>query len=165
MSNFDLCMHTRLHCSYMYVFIIMHTQTHVTYIHSGCYLGIYAGLGLSQALLVLLGAFTLALAAIFASRTLHKNMLKNILRSPMSFFDTVPLGRILNRFSGDIYIIDEVIPRSIRSFIFTFFTVISTIIVILVATPIFAVVILPLGVFYVLIQVRSLSVYVYRYYL
>ena len=80
-------------------------------------------------------------------------MLANIMRSPMSFFDTTPLGRILNRFSKDIYLIDEVVPRSIRSFIWTFLSVLSTIIVIVIATPIFAVVIVPLGIFYFLVQV------------
>jgi ABC-type multidrug transport system fused ATPase/permease subunit len=51
---------------------------------------------------------------VFASTTIHDNMLANILYAPMSFFDTTPLGRILNRFSRDMYTIDETIPDSIR---------------------------------------------------
>ena len=90
-------------------------------------------------------------------------MLKNILRSPMSFFDTTPLGRVLNRFSKDIYTIDEVIPRSIRMFLFTLFRIISALLVIVIATPTFAIVIIPLGVFYLMVQVTWIigdSVYV-----
>lgn len=128
----------------------IHTHTHT----SGCYLGIYGALGISQALFVLFSSFSLAMASIFASRTLHNRMLANILRSPMSFFDTTPLGRILNRFSKDIYLIDEVVPRSMRMFIWTLLNVLSTIIVIVIATPIFAVVIVPLGILYFLVQVR-----------
>ena len=123
--------------------------------YSGCYLGIYSGLGAAQALLVFFGVFALAIAAIFASRTLHAKMLKNILRSPMSFFDTTPLGRVLNRFSKDVYVIDEVIPGSARAFLFTFFSVLSSLVVIVVTTPIFIIAIIPLGIFYFLVQVSS----------
>ena len=122
---------------------------------SGCYLGVYAGLGVSQAVFVLIGALSLALAGIFASRKLHTKLLSNVLRSPMSFFDTTPLGRVLNRFSKDIYVIDEVVPRSISMFLMTSFSVLNTLVVIMVATPTFIIVILPLGVFYFLVQVRK----------
>lgn len=78
----------------------------------------------------------------------------------MSFYDTTPTGRVLNRFSKDIYTIDETIPRSVRAFIGTFFSVISTIFVISFATPLFMIVILPLLVFYLLIQVCNMDMYI-----
>jgi ABC-type multidrug transport system fused ATPase/permease subunit len=37
-----------------------------------------------------------------ASRLLHDGMLACVLHSPMSFFDTTPLGRIVNRFSKGV---------------------------------------------------------------
>ena len=80
----------------------------------GEFLGVYAALGLCQALMVLVGAFCLALGAYKASQTLHEKLLYSILRSPMSFFDTTPLGRILNRFSKDVYIIDQTLPWTVR---------------------------------------------------
>ena len=47
-----------------------------------------------------------------ASRKLHERMAYAIFRSPMSFFETTPTGRILNRFSSDIYRVDEVLART-----------------------------------------------------
>ena len=35
------------------------------------------------------------------ARAFHRKLLANLLRLPMSFFDTTPLGRVLNRFSKD----------------------------------------------------------------
>ncbi|MFH4984620.1 hypothetical protein AB6A40_011329 [Gnathostoma spinigerum] len=59
---------------------------------------IYASLGLGQAIFVSFGAVVMALGMVHASRYLHELILKNILKSPMIFFDVTPLGRILNRF-------------------------------------------------------------------
>lgn len=75
----------------------------------------------------------------------------------MSFFDTTPLGRILNRFSKDIYNIDEVIPKSIDDFLSALLMVVSVVLVVSITTPVFIVVILPLGIFYWFIQVWSLT--------
>lgn len=37
-----------------------------------------------------------------AASALHDKLFKTLLLSPMRFFDTTPLGRILTRFSKDI---------------------------------------------------------------
>ena len=97
----------------------------------------------------------LAVAVIFASKTLHNKLLKNILRSPMSFFDITPVGRVLNRFSHDIFIIDTVIPEKINYFLYRFIAALRILLVIVVTIPIFAIVIIPLGTFYLLVQVRN----------
>ena len=36
------------------------------------------------------------------SKKIHKLMILNVMRSPMSFFDVTPSGWILNRFSKDM---------------------------------------------------------------
>lgn len=128
-------------------------ETHNSSLHDlSYYLGVYAALGLGQGVMVMFGSFVMAVGAIKAARLLHKHLLTNILRSPMSFFDTTPLGRIINRFSKDVYFIDETIPRSLRMFLSMTFSVLSTVVVISYSTPIFLAVVLPLTIVYVLTQ-------------
>ncbi|NXF74755.1 MRP3 protein, partial [Sclerurus mexicanus] len=115
-------------------------------------IGVYAALGLLQGLIVLICSFTLAMGGINAARTLHAALLENKFHTPQSFYDTTPTGRIINRFSKDIYVIDEVIPPTILMFLGTFFTSLSTMIVIIASTPLFAVVIVPLAVLYFFVQ-------------
>lgn len=47
------------------------------------------------------------------STWMHKNMFNKILYSPMRFFNQNPSGRILNRFSKDLGILDELIPLTL----------------------------------------------------
>ncbi|XP_068990929.1 multidrug resistance-associated protein 1 isoform X6 [Neodiprion pinetum] len=116
------------------------------------YLGVYGGLGLGQAIFTLAASFSLALGSIIASITLHEVMLSNSMKSPLSFFDQTPMGRILNRFGKDVDIIDNTLPNNFRSWIQTFFSAVGTVVAICYSTPLFAVVILPIGVVYYFVQ-------------
>ncbi|XP_061102942.1 ATP-binding cassette sub-family C member 12-like [Conger conger] len=64
-----------------------------------------------------------------ASSTIHENMLKQVLRSPMSFFDTTPIGRTISRFSMDQQEIDYntpfVMSDVVQSYTDTFFQLTS----------------------------------------
>jgi ABC-type multidrug transport system fused ATPase/permease subunit len=48
---------------------------------------------------LLVTSLIFAIGCLRAARDLHNKLLNNVLRLPMAFFDTTPLGRILNRFS------------------------------------------------------------------
>ncbi|XP_076819735.1 multidrug resistance-associated protein 1-like [Clavelina lepadiformis] len=115
-------------------------------------LAIYGVLGASNTIFVLSSSFAGTYGSVAASTLLHSKLLNNLLKAPMSFFDTTPLGRILNRFSKDIYVIDEVIPRGSRSFLRTFFMNLSIFVVIIYSTPIFATVALPVVILYWFVQ-------------
>lgn len=57
----------------------------------------------------LLGTFRyyfIFIGSIRASRTLFNELSYTVLRTPLRWIDTVPLGRILNRFTGDFAIVD-----------------------------------------------------------
>ncbi|CAN9508890.1 unnamed protein product [Ophioblennius macclurei] len=126
--------------------------TNQTKEHVDMRVGVYAALGIAQGVLVMMSSFTLAMGNIGAARKLHANLLDNKLRTPQSFFDTTPIGRLVNRFSKDIYVIDEALPSTVLMFLGTFFVSLSTMIVIISTTPIFAVVIVPLMFVYVFVQ-------------
>ncbi|XP_010618468.1 canalicular multispecific organic anion transporter 2 isoform X1 [Fukomys damarensis] len=115
-------------------------------------LGVYATLGLLQGVLVMLAAFTMAMGAVQAARLLHHTLLQNKMRSPQSFYDTTPSGRILNRFSKDIHVIDEVLAPNVLLLLNIFHITLSTLLVIMASTPLFTVVIVPLAVLYIFVQ-------------
>lgn len=70
-------------------------------------LAVYGALGFSHNLLYFGGWIALAIGSAASSVTLHKQLLDRIMKSPQSFFDTTPLGRIVNRFSKDMNTIDS----------------------------------------------------------
>merc|ERR1711971_1204711 len=72
-------------------------------------------------------------------KTLHSKMLSNILRNPLSFFDTTPQGRILNRFGKDVDVLDTTMAMLIRGWITCLLAVISTFLIISYTTPLFLV--------------------------
>jgi ABC-type multidrug transport system fused ATPase/permease subunit len=61
------------------------------------YIQIYLGTGMCQLVIVMIGSFMLVVAVIKSSGAMHNRAFISVLRSPMSFFDTTPVGRILNR--------------------------------------------------------------------
>ncbi|OCT93914.1 multidrug resistance-associated protein 1 isoform X2 [Xenopus laevis] len=115
-------------------------------------LGVYGLLGFVQGVLVCYGAYVVTRGTICASRSLHNQMLDNILHLPLQFFETTPMGQVLNRFTKDVYVIDERFHYYLRTWLNCMLDVLGTIIVIVCATPLFILAVVPLGFLYLLIQ-------------
>ncbi|KAI4254372.1 MAG: hypothetical protein LQ352_003132 [Teloschistes flavicans] len=119
----------------------------------GKYIGIYFAFGIGSAGLAVIQTLILWIfCSIEASRKLHERMAYAIFRSPMSFFETTPTGRILNRFSSDIYRVDEVLARTFNMLFVNTARAIYTLVLIAASTPVFVALIFPLGAVYFYIQ-------------
>ncbi len=75
------------------------------------------------ALSVLLSSLLQTRGMIAASKYVHSFMLTHTLQAPLKFFDSTPVGRIVNRFGKDIDTIDNTLPQIIRSWLTCFFGV------------------------------------------
>ncbi|XP_064172603.1 multidrug resistance-associated protein 1 [Anguilla rostrata] len=115
-------------------------------------LGVYGALGLSQGLSVFFYSISVSFGGILASRYLHQTMLYQVLRSPMAFFERTPSGNLVNRFAKEMDTIDSVIPNIIKMFLGSMFNVLGSCVIILLATPLVAVIIPPVGLLYFFVQ-------------
>ncbi|XP_057660508.1 multidrug resistance-associated protein 1 isoform X6 [Diorhabda carinulata] len=116
------------------------------------YLGVYGALGLGQATGIIFGTVIFALGSLNAATTLHRFVLSNVIKLPMTFFDVTPIGRILGRFSNDIDVVDSRLPMTVSSIMGNIFRVVGTLAVISYSTPIFILVIIPLCIIYYFMQ-------------
>ncbi|GIY89244.1 hypothetical protein CEXT_676372 [Caerostris extrusa] len=99
------------------------------------HLSVYAGLVLIVFLLSLVRTTGFFHMCMKASRTLHNKMFRCVLRSPVSFFDSNPVGRILNRFSKDVGVIDETMPLAALDAVIIFCTLFGIICVVAIIEP------------------------------
>ncbi|KZZ87494.1 ABC transporter, transmembrane domain, type 1 [Ascosphaera apis ARSEF 7405] len=116
----------------------------------GQYMGLYAGLAAAQCLLMFTLSTTISLSTTNASRKMYAQAMERVLRAPMGFFDTTPLGRITNRFSKDIATMDNELTDTVRMAFLTVSMIISIIILIIVVFHWFALALVPLLILFTL---------------
>ena len=86
-------------------------QTSTEEQRSGKNTAIYAGMVSAVLVFAMLRAFLFYYVSLRSSEQLHDRMTLSILKAPVLFIDTNPVGRILNRFSKDVGSMDEVLPN------------------------------------------------------
>ncbi|KAJ6471750.1 ABC protein [Mycena vitilis] len=94
------------------------------------YQTLYALLGIAQAIFTYLLGISMDIFAVQVSKNLHRDAIVNVFHAPMSFFDTIPMGRIISIFGKDIDTIDNSLPMSMRMFILIITSVVGSVIVI-----------------------------------
>ncbi|XP_062841068.1 multidrug resistance-associated protein 1 [Trichomycterus rosablanca] len=115
-------------------------------------LAVFGALGFTQGFTIFCTTVAISLGGVMASRQLHLDLLRNVLRSHASFFESTPSGNMLNRFSREMDAIDCMIPDAVKTTLGYAFKLLEVCVVVLVATPFAGLVILPLAFFYTFIQ-------------
>ncbi|PFH45503.1 hypothetical protein AMATHDRAFT_82867 [Amanita thiersii Skay4041] len=113
------------------------------------YLLVYGLLSLLSTILGGLNAVMMwVFCALRSAQRLHDSMLGILLHAPLSYFELTPAGRILNLFSRDIYVVDQILPRVLQQLFRTLAVCLSIVAVIGGSFPPFLLFIFPLGWFY-----------------
>ena len=112
-------------------------------IHLNYYLGVYCIITVSNVIVGALRYGFLYWGALRANKSLYANLLHRVFRAPLRFFDTTPMGRILNRFSKDFESVDSKIPTDFMIFWINWLVIISSAVTVCCVLPSF---ILPMAV-------------------
>uniref|UniRef100_A0A8C4NUQ3 ABC-type glutathione-S-conjugate transporter n=1 Tax=Dicentrarchus labrax TaxID=13489 RepID=A0A8C4NUQ3_DICLA len=123
-----------------------------TQIDTDLKLTVFGALGFVQGIAIFGTTVAISICGIIASRHLHMELLINVLRSPMSFFECTPSGNLLNRFAKEIDAIDCMVPDGLKMMLSYVFKLMEVCIIVLMATPFAAVIILPLAFLYAFVQ-------------
>lgn len=91
----------------------------------------YGGYAILQAISACANTCMFVWGGYRAAKVIHEGALARIIRSPMSFFDSTPVGRILNRFSKDLDIVDSYVAEEFNALIVTVAVIASSVVLIL----------------------------------
>ncbi|XP_064301990.1 ATP-binding cassette sub-family C member 10 isoform X5 [Phalacrocorax carbo] len=116
------------------------------------YLIVYGSIAGANSLFTILRAFLFAYGTIRAATVIHNRLLQRILKATVTFFDTTPTGRILNRFSSDLYCVDDSLPFILNIFLANMYGLLGMLVIITYGLPWIVLVLLPLTALYFSIQ-------------
>ncbi|KAF9974715.1 hypothetical protein BGZ73_001834 [Actinomortierella ambigua] len=121
------------------------------------YIIVYVVFAIDQLGMGLTATALLSKIIIRTTRTIHDQAMGAVLRAPLSFFDTTPAGRILNRFSKDVSDLDNIFWETINDIFVTSLNALGSIVLTIIFFPWLTLAILPIGACYYLISVYYLK--------
>ncbi|NXH00560.1 MRP7 protein, partial [Loxia leucoptera] len=116
------------------------------------YLIVYGSIAGANSLFTIIRAFLFAYGALRAASVIHDRLLQRVLKATVTFFDTTPTGRILNRFSSDLYCVDDSLPFILNIFLANIYQLLGMLVIMTYGLPWIGLVLLPLAVVYFFIQ-------------
>ncbi|KAH7104385.1 cadmium ion transporter [Auriculariales sp. MPI-PUGE-AT-0066] len=126
------------------LFLGFWTSRSIDGLKNGHYIAIYIAIGLFQTALQLMCTFSWAIIALRASYALFAMALSRVMSSPVSFFDTTPMGRIVSRLTKDVAALDSQLWNLFDSFFSTAFSVFGTIALVFYTFPYLGIIFVPL---------------------
>ncbi|XP_072488245.1 ATP-binding cassette sub-family C member 12 isoform X2 [Notamacropus eugenii] len=118
------------------------------------YQWVYVSSMMAVIIFSIIKGFVFTKTTLMASSTLHDHFFEKILKSPMSFFDTTPTGRLMNRFSKDMDELDVRLPFHAENFLQQFSMVLSILVILAAVFPAVLFVLAVLAIiFYILLRI------------
>uniref|UniRef100_A0A674NGK0 ATP-binding cassette, sub-family C (CFTR/MRP), member 10 n=1 Tax=Takifugu rubripes TaxID=31033 RepID=A0A674NGK0_TAKRU len=112
------------------------------------YLTVYSSIAAANTVFTAIRAFLFAYGTICAAKIIHNRLLDRVLQATVTFFDTTPMGRILNRFSSDLYSVDDSLPFILNILLATVFNLLGMLVVMSYGLPWVLLALPPLAIFY-----------------
>jgi len=107
------------------------------------YLGWYVSCSVVTLVLSCFANFAGQIMGARARTSLHCKMLRNLLRCPLDRFEACPTGRIINRFSYDMFVVDQKLPSSVQRLVLVSLICLSALAVNVMQSPWFIVFAVP----------------------
>ena len=110
--------------------------------------GIYDGIGVATAFLMVIVNTFILFGVLAASRKFHNKAFSGVISAPMGWFHANPAGRVINRFSKDMESVDQHLMPQIFQAIAGFGSLISAVTILGRSSPIILAVLAPLFIMY-----------------
>ncbi|KAF2858147.1 hypothetical protein K470DRAFT_260069 [Piedraia hortae CBS 480.64] len=104
-------------------------------VNVGYYLGVYAAIGAASMIITFLHEGILFYGSLSASTRIHRRLMERITHAKFRFFDSTPLGQIMNRFSKDIEALDQEVAPVATGVVHCLASIITIIVLISIITP------------------------------
>ncbi|KAL4612819.1 Multidrug resistance-associated protein 7-like [Arapaima gigas] len=116
------------------------------------YLTVYVSIAAANSVFTVIRAFLFAYGAICAATVIHNRLLNRVLKATVTFFDCTPLGQIINRFSSDLYSVDDMLPFILNILLANIFGLLGMLVMMSYGIPWILLLLLPLGLLYYKVQ-------------
>ncbi|KAF9973901.1 hypothetical protein BGZ73_002829 [Actinomortierella ambigua] len=104
------------------------------------YLAIYALVSVIGSLAHIGNTMICLYGSLRAARFLYRKLLYSVVRAPLRFFDTTPVGRIMNRFGNDFETVDSAISNTFSNSLELTMSIISIFVLLTLITPMFIII-------------------------